>query len=47
MSKPDAIFFDWDGTLVDTLQGLLIANNYVSTHFGLEHWTHVLVQKEI
>ncbi len=47
MSKPDAIFFDWDGTLVDTLPGLLIAHNHVRTHFGLEHWTRDQFHKEM
>ncbi len=47
MSKPDAIFFDWDGTLVDTLPGLLIAHNHVRTHFALEHWTRDQFHKEM
>lgn len=47
MSKPDAIFFDWDGTLVDTLPGLLIAHNYVRSHFGLDHWTEDQFHKEM
>lgn len=45
--KPDAIFFDWDGTLVDTLPGLLIAHNHVRTHFGLEHWTNDQFHQEM
>lgn len=47
MSKPDAIFFDWDGTLVDTLPGLLIAHNHVRTCFALEHWTRDQFHKEM
>ncbi len=47
MSKPDAVFFDWDGTLVDTLPGLLIAHNHVRTHFGLELWTRDQFHKEM
>ncbi|HEY0901517.1 MAG TPA: HAD family hydrolase [Micavibrio sp.] len=39
MSRPDAIFFDWDGTLVDTLPGLLIAHNHVRAQFGMPLWT--------
>ncbi len=37
--KPDAILFDWDGTLVDTLPGLLLAHNHVRGHFDLPLWT--------
>lgn len=37
--KPDAVFFDWDGTLVDTLPGLFKAHNHVRNHFDLEPWT--------
>lgn len=40
MSLPAAIFFDWDGTLVDTLPGLLLAHNHVREKFGLTLWTH-------
>jgi len=47
MSKPDAIFFDWDGTLVDTLPGLLIAHNHVRSHFELEHWTRDQFHQEM
>lgn len=35
---PAAIFFDWDGTLVDTLPGLLKAHNHVRQHFSLPLW---------
>lgn len=47
MSRPDAIFFDWDGTLVDTLPGLLIAHNHVRAHFALEQWTREQFHKEM
>ena len=36
---PQAIFFDWDGTLVDTLPWLLTAHNHVRTHLGHEPWS--------
>lgn len=47
MSKPDAIFFDWDGTLVDTLPGLLLAHNHVRETFGLELWTTAQFHQEM
>lgn len=47
MSKPDAIFFDWDGTLANTLPGLMAAHNHVRTHFGLEHWTRDRFRQEM
>jgi phosphoglycolate phosphatase len=37
--KPAAIFFDWDGTLVNTLPGLRKAHNYVRTSYGYDEWT--------
>lgn len=45
--KPDAIFFDWDGTLVDTLQGLLTAHNHVRAHYDLPLWTRDQFHKEM
>lgn len=39
-SLPDAVFFDWDGTLVDSLGFVFSAHNYVRGHFGLEPWSH-------
>lgn len=46
-NKPDAIFFDWDGTLVDTLPGLLLAHNHVRKHFDLPLWTRDQFHKEM
>ena len=37
--KPPAVFFDWDGTLVDTLPGLLVAHNYVRELHHLPLWS--------
>lgn len=34
-----AIFFDWDGTLVDSLPFLHRAHNHVRTHFGFPSWS--------
>ncbi len=34
MKKPEAIFFDWDGTLVDTFDVLHAANNHVQISMG-------------
>jgi len=39
MSKPKAIYFDWDGTLVDTLPWLLQAHNHVREVLGYEPWS--------
>lgn len=35
MTLPRAVFFDWDGTLVESLNFLHMAHNHVRTHFGL------------
>lgn len=35
---PPAIFFDWDGTLVDTIPSLFTAHNHVRKHMGYEPW---------
>ena len=39
LKKPDAILFDWDGTLVDTIQVLTKSYNDVFSHFGKPLWT--------
>lgn len=39
LKKPDAILFDWDGTLVDTLQILTKAYNDIFVAFGEPTWT--------
>lgn len=36
---PKAVFFDWDGTLVDTLNWLLSAHNHVRAVLGYEPWS--------
>lgn len=36
---PQAVLFDWDGTLVDTIPGLRLAHNHVRTYFGHPPWT--------
>jgi phosphoglycolate phosphatase len=36
---PAAVFFDWDGTLVDTFPGLHRAHNHVRAQFGMAPWT--------
>lgn len=38
-SLPQAVFFDWDGTLVDTLPWLLSAHNHVRTYLELAPWS--------
>lgn len=39
VSLPQAVFFDWDGTLVDTLPWLLTAHNHVRQHLALAPWS--------
>ncbi|MCB9995666.1 MAG: HAD family hydrolase [Rhodospirillales bacterium] len=39
IQQPKAVFFDWDGTLVDTLPWLLTAHNHVRSALGYEPWT--------
>ena len=34
LKKPDAILFDWDGTLVESLKAIHAAHNVVLTNFG-------------
>ena len=36
ISKPAAVFFDWDGTLVDSFAFLHAAHNYTRAQFGYE-----------
>lgn len=38
MPKYSAVFFDWDGTLVDSLDVIVRAHNHVREAFGLEPW---------
>ena len=37
--KYDAIFFDLDGTVIDSLQDIADAVNHTMCHFGLKQWT--------
>lgn len=39
MTLPKAVFFDWDGTLVETLDFLHAAHNHVRGHFNMPLWT--------
>lgn len=39
--KYTSIFFDWDGTLVDSLAVIVKAHNHVRVAFGLEPWEMV------
>lgn len=36
LQRPEGIFFDWDGTLVDSLGFLTGVHNHVKEHFGLK-----------
>jgi len=39
MNQYDAVFFDWDGTLVDSLDFVFDAHNHVRTGMGFTPWT--------
>lgn len=36
--RPQAIFFDWDGTLVNSVPGIYKAHNRVREHYGHKPW---------
>jgi len=38
-AMPEAVFFDWDGTLVDTLPFLHKAHNHVRAALGFDPWS--------
>jgi phosphoglycolate phosphatase len=38
LKKPSAVLFDWDGTLVDTLEGIRAAHDHVRISFGQKTW---------
>lgn len=39
LSRPRAIVFDWDNTLIDSWPAILDAQNHVFAHFGMPLWT--------
>ena len=39
IEKPEAVLFDWDGTLVNTIPGLRLAHNHVRQEFDMPPWT--------
>lgn len=39
LSRPEAIVFDWDNTLIDSWQAIHDAQNHTLAAFGLEPWT--------
>ncbi len=39
IKEPDALVFDWDGTLVDTMEGVFNAHNHVRTYMNCPVWT--------
>jgi len=47
LKKPDAIFFDWDGTLVDSLPSLMSYYNHVLERFDLPKITVDEAKKNI
>ncbi len=47
MKKPDAIFFDWDGTLVDTLPAMTSYYNHVLKSFSMPLMTQEQARKRV
>ncbi len=51
LSRPDAVLFDWDNTLVDSWGPILVALNLTFDDYGLERWTmeeaHVRVARSL
>lgn len=47
LQKPAAIFFDWDGTLVDSMAALHAYYNHVLVHFGMPSITLEQAQSNI
>ncbi len=47
LKKPDAILFDWDGTLVDTIHVLTRAYNDIFLEFDMPTWTLDAAKKNI
>lgn len=47
LKKPAAIFFDWDGTLVDSMAALHAYYNHVLSHFGMPQITLAQAQSNI
>lgn len=39
LSRPRAIVFDWDNTLIDSWASIHDAQNHTFAHFGMEPWT--------
>jgi phosphoglycolate phosphatase len=46
-SRPRAVFFDWDGTLIDSLESLCNTHNYVLAAMGHPLWTLDQARKNI
>ena len=36
---PQAVLLDWDGTLVNSMQGIFDAHNHVRVYMGHPAWT--------
>lgn len=39
LSRPEAILFDWDNTLIDSWEAIHDAQNHVFAYFGMRPWT--------
>ncbi len=47
LKKPDAIFFDWDGTLIDSLPALMSYYNHVLRHFSMPEMNEAEAKQQI
>lgn len=47
LTRPEAIVFDWDNTLIDSWAAIHDAQNYVLAHYGLPTWTMEETRKRV
>lgn len=47
MSRPHAILFDWDNTLVDSWDCIQAAYNGTFRHFGMREWSRAEIERNV